>query len=96
MESGRGWRIALIVAELIRNAVRHGLAGRAGCVRVALTRTPGSVRCVVSDNGRASSDPRHGRGRRLIEMLAAELGGEVSWRFTPAGCIAELAFPDID
>ena len=84
------------MAELIRNAGRHGLAGRAGCIRIGFTRVSDGVRCVVSDSGRASSDPKHGRGRRLIEMLAAELGGEVSWRFTPAGCIAELAFPEID
>lgn len=96
MDSGRCWRIGLVVAELIGNAVRHGLAGRAGCVRVAPTRSPGRVHCVVSDNGRAPTGPKQGRGRRLIEKLAAGLGGQLSWRFTPAGCIADLVFPDAD
>jgi len=94
LDAGRCWRIGLIVAELIRNAVRHGLAGRSGCVRVALKRATDGVSCMVSDNGAAATEFRRGRGRRLIEMLADELGGTVSWRFTPAGCIAELAFPD--
>jgi hypothetical protein len=26
-----------------------------------------------------------GRGRRLVEALAVELGGSVDWQFTPAG-----------
>ena len=95
LDAGRCWRIGLIVAELIRNSVRHGLAGRAGCVRVSLMQGVGAVRCIVSDNGRTPANPRHGRGRRLIEMLADELGGDVSWRFTPLGCIAELTFPDV-
>src|ERR1700722_2463754 len=96
LDAGRCWRIGLIVAELIRNSVRHGLAGRAGCVRVSLMQGVGRVRCVVSDNGRAPTNPRQARGRRLIEMLADEMGGEVGWRFTPLGCVAELTFPDID
>ncbi len=94
-DSGRCWRIGLIVSELIRNAVRHGLAGRSGgCIRLALTRTPDAVSCVVSDNGAGGSDFKQGRGRRLVEMLASELGGVVTWRFTPVGCIAELEFPN--
>jgi two-component sensor histidine kinase len=96
LDAGRCWRIGLIVAELIRNSVRHGLAGRGGCVRVSLMQGVGRVRCLVSDNGRAPTNPRQGRGRRLIEMLADEMGGEVGWRFTPLGCVAELTFPDID
>lgn len=92
LDAGRCWRIGLIVSELIRNAVRHGLAGRTGCIRVALARTPDGVSCVVSDNGAAAWDVKRGRGCRLVETLAQELGGAVGWRFTPIGCFAELAF----
>jgi two-component sensor histidine kinase len=94
MDSGRSWRIGLIVSELIRNAVRHGLAGRSGYIRVVLSKTFGCVRCIVSDNGRAVTELQPGRGRRLVESLAAELGGTASWRFAPGGCLVEVEIPD--
>jgi two-component sensor histidine kinase len=96
LDSGRCWRIGLVVAELIRNAVRHGLAGRSGRIHLMLTKRPGRISCVVSDNGAGEPHCNQGRGRRLVEMLAAELGGTARWRFTPTGCVAGLEFPDVD
>ena len=93
LESGRSWRVGLIVAELIRNAARHGLGGGPGAIRVSIAKTCGQVSCGVSDNGRLSGAAAPGRGRRLVEALAAELGGSVDWWFTPAGCLARLEIP---
>jgi len=93
LDPGSCWRIGLIVAELIRNAVRHGLAGRSGCVRVILSKTTCGVSCVVMDNGHGRARAEPGRGCRLIEALAGELGGDVIWRFSPLGCVAELQMP---
>jgi two-component sensor histidine kinase len=93
LDPNRCWRIGLIVAELIRNAVRHGLAGRAGCVRVVLSENAYGVSCIVMDNGRGAAQASPGRGCRLIEALASELGGIVLWRFSPGGCVAELQMP---
>ena len=93
LDPGSCWRIGLIVAELIRNAVRHGLAGRPGCIRVLLSKTACGVSCVVMDNGRGAERAEPGRGCRLIEVLAGELGGAVTWRFSPLGCVAELQMP---
>jgi two-component sensor histidine kinase len=93
LEAGRSWRVGLIIAELIRNAARHGLGGGPGAIRVSIAETCGWVSCRVSDNGRAAGNPETGRGRKLVEALAAELGGSADWSFTPSGCIARLEIP---
>jgi two-component sensor histidine kinase len=93
LDADRCWRVGLIVAELIRNAARHGLAGGPGVVRVEIAKTPGIVTCKVSDSGRGLSDAHLGRGRRLVRALTTELGGQVDWAFTPAGCCVDLTFP---
>jgi two-component sensor histidine kinase len=89
----RGWRVGLIVAELIRNASRHGLSGGPGAIGVEIIETADSIACSVYDNGRGASGPVIGRGRRVVMALADELGGEVAWSFAPTGCCARLEFP---
>lgn len=54
LESGRSWRVGLIVAELIRNAARHGLADGPGAIRVSIAESCGWASCEVSDNGTVS------------------------------------------
>ena len=93
LESGRSWRVGLIVAELVRNAARQGLRCGPGAIRVSLGLSGGWVSCRVSDNGGGGDDTSQGPGRQLIETLAAELGGSVDWWFTPAGCLARLEIP---
>ena len=93
LDAARCWRVGLIVSELVRNAVRHGLKGRQGSIRVALNRSGGRIWCVVCDDGSASADPPEGRGRRLIRALTAELAGTVDWKFTQSGSVVGLQFP---
>jgi two-component sensor histidine kinase len=94
MDSVRCWRVGLIIAELIRNAARHGFGGGAGEIGVALGVTWGTVVCTVSDNGSSRQHVTGGRGRRLVEALAAELGGTVEWIFAPSGCRVRLKLPN--
>ena len=93
VEAERGWRVGLIVTELVRNAVRHGLAGRQGAVDVTLTAQAGAIRCVVADTGCARSAPKEGRGRRLMRVLASELDGSIEWCFSSDGSSAVLTLP---
>jgi two-component sensor histidine kinase len=87
------WRVGLIVAELVRNAARHGLSGVAGAaIWVVVEDAAGHVRCSVCDNGAGSPGVCAGRGQRLVQALAAELGGSVAWTFAPNGCRAVLEF----
>jgi two-component sensor histidine kinase len=93
VDSARCWRVGLIVAELIRNAVRHGLQGRPGAIGVDVRSKGARIRCIVSDDGGATTNPPAGRGRRLVRALAMELHGSANWWFTRFGTIAELDFP---
>jgi two-component sensor histidine kinase len=93
VEAERGWRVGLIITELVRNAVRHGLAGRPGAVDVTLEAQASAIRCVVTDTGRAESTSKEGRGRRLVRALASELDGSIEWCFSPDGSVVVLKLP---
>jgi two-component sensor histidine kinase len=87
------WRIGLILAELVRNGCRHGLAGGPGAIAVRVTEHRGIILCLVADSGRGNPHCRMGRGRRLARAIAAELGGSVDWWFSPTGSLARLEVP---
>jgi two-component sensor histidine kinase len=93
LDAERCWRVALIVSELITNAVRHGLRGEAGAIVVEVGLDGDDVFCRVIDNGRPDPNPRPSRGHAVVTGLATELGGEARWQFTPHGVLAELTFP---
>ncbi len=92
LDADRCWRVGLIVAELVRNAARHGLSSGAGAIWVVVEDAAGHISCSVCDNGEGSPGMCAGRGQRLVRALAAELGGSVAWRFAPNGCCAVLEF----
>jgi two-component sensor histidine kinase len=92
----RCWQIGLIVAELIRNAARHGLRGQAGQISVHITGCSDNLTCLVEDTGRASATVSPGRGQRLVRALVADLGGSVQWSFRSDGSFALLQFPRLD
>jgi two-component sensor histidine kinase len=92
LDADRCWRVGLIVAELVRNAARHGLSGGPGAIRIEIAETSERISCRVRDDGRGTPSETIGRGRRLVQALAGELGGSVDWTFTPSGCSARLEF----
>ncbi|MFE7181336.1 ATP-binding protein [Streptomyces erythrochromogenes] len=78
--------LLLAVSELVGNVVRHAGAGR---MRVAVASGAGWLRLDVADQGaglprlpapRAEADPESesGRGLLIVQLMAAELGGELS------------------
>lgn len=89
----RCWRVALIVSELITNAVRHGLNGGPGQVLVEQRASDRSVTCRVSDSGQTMRNPQPDRGMAVVQGLATRLGGVVSWRRDSDWTSAELVFP---
>jgi anti-sigma regulatory factor (Ser/Thr protein kinase) len=83
---------AVVVSELVSNAIRHGVSGqdgvsgRNGRIELILWRRPGHVICAVTDPGvgtpvLADPDPlaEDGRGLRVVEALSA------SWGWTTLG-----------
>lgn len=88
----RGWGLpvladdtAVIVSELVSNALRHGCGGRSGsardCIELILWRRPGQIICAVTDPGSGAPvlgqpDPlaEAGRGLHVVQALSARWG----------------------
>jgi PAS domain S-box-containing protein len=83
--------IGLIVAELVTNAVRHGLEGRRGTVRVALRRAGEGFVLIVADDGRGLPEgfdlgARHGLGMRFVQSYVKRHGWTLSARNEGGAC----------
>jgi len=89
----RCWRLGLVVAELIRNAARHGRFDAKGRISVHIADHAGELRCLVRDTGTPSANAVPGRGQRLVRALIADLGGMVEWSYTAEGCLALVRVP---
>jgi two-component sensor histidine kinase len=90
------WRLGLVVAELVNNAVRHGFQFGGGDIVVEVSTADGEICCSVTDNGQSSGNPIFGRGRTLVDCLTAEIGGRVEWGFAPGGVRVVIIIPALD
>lgn len=93
VRSGRAWRIGLVLAELVRNACRHGLARGGGSIAVRVSEVEGAILCLVADNGRARPKAAPGTGSRVVRSLIVSLGGRVDWFLSPHGSLVRLTLP---
>jgi two-component sensor histidine kinase len=91
-----GVSLALIVNELVMNAMKHGRpADQSPAIAVTLARVaPGEVRLTVADNGasKPESGDQRGFGTRLIDMLARQLRGRLAAESTDRGYVVSLTF----
>ncbi|SNT13200.1 Two-component sensor histidine kinase, contains HisKA and HATPase domains [Micrococcales bacterium KH10] len=75
--------LALVLTELVTNAVEHGLAVvGGGTVEVSVEHTNAGLHIVVSDDGRGMPDdgPGGGLGTQIVSTLVAnELRGSITW-----------------
>lgn len=93
MNSGRCWRLGLIVSELITNAERHAFRNGGGLVRIEMLPSLSFVECRVTDNGTGEANTRPGQGLKIVKALAKSLGGTIDQRFGPHGATAVVIFP---
>jgi len=94
LAADRCWRVALIIAELVNNAVRHAFDEGGGRILVEVERLGPTIICRVADDGRpASSRPPQGCGRSIVESLTHALGGRIEWLFEPSGTEVVLWIP---
>ena len=95
LSADRCWRVGLICAELITNAMRHGLSTKPGAISVLMFCGEGLVHCWIVDEGGPSAPPQapSGLGCQIVQCLAEDLGGRVEWRFASQGAAAMLSFP---
>lgn len=82
VKTDRAIPLALIVTELVGNALTHAYPGRGGPIRVALVRRPEGVSVEVSDEGVGlpegfSPSRAPGFGMTLISSLAGQIGGRL-------------------
>ncbi|GAA4408433.1 PAS domain-containing sensor histidine kinase [Fodinibacter luteus] len=92
--------LAMIISELVQNAVEHGLADRDGTVVVSATRETledgeDQLTVVITDDGAglpAGFRPvLAGLGTRIVTSLAADLRGRIRWSNNePAGTRVEF------
>ncbi|WP_347350237.1 histidine kinase N-terminal domain-containing protein [Intrasporangium sp.] len=79
--------LAMIVSELVQNAIEHGLADRGGLVTVSAERCTDDrgrpmVAVVVEDDGLGidpARPPGSGLGTQIVQSLVADLQGRITW-----------------
>jgi len=86
--------LAIIVSELVRNALAHGLAGRGGRIEVSLAAAGGEVVLAVRDDGPGLADAPRGFGLTLTGLLAQQLRGAVEVAEAEPGVRAVVRFPE--
>jgi two-component sensor histidine kinase len=97
LATDRAVSLALLVTELVTNAIEHAFTGRAGgAVRIHLEgQSDGGLLMTVVDDG-IGFDPeaaQEGTGINLSELLARQLGGELVFAAAEAGTRVELRLP---
>ncbi len=79
--------LAMVMSELVQNAIEHGLQGEGGAIRISVERSTDDrgqamVRVVVADNGVGIDPDRRpgsGLGTQIVRSLVADLQGRISW-----------------
>ncbi|QFU99136.1 Histidine kinase [Luteimicrobium xylanilyticum] len=82
--------LALVLTELVTNAVEHGFPGRpTGTVEIVAERSERSLKVVVRDDGVGLVDgkgPMSGLGTQIVNTLVSnELGGTITWKDREGG-----------
>ncbi|MGO1582451.1 MAG: sensor histidine kinase [Actinomycetaceae bacterium] len=80
--------LAVVLTELITNAVEHGLSGRPGTVVVRVEHHEEQLEIFVTDDGVGIAEDKvlTGLGTQIVKTLVAgELGGGIDWRAAPDG-----------
>jgi two-component sensor histidine kinase len=87
--------LALVVTELLTNAVKYAYEGRPGSIDVRLRRSRNAIRVVVRDEGVGFTDStsKTGLGSRLIRSLIAQLDGDLEMSSEASGTSVTLIVP---
>jgi two-component sensor histidine kinase len=84
--------LALVVTELVTNAVEHGFAGRSsGTVTIRAERTGAELHAVIADDGVGIQSKPSGLGAQIVTTLIEnELGGHLEWRAVGTGSEVDI------
>jgi two-component sensor histidine kinase len=93
VSTDRAQAIGLILNEFLTNSFKHGFADRGGTFTALLEVTGGSARLTLGDDGPGvPDDAPPGLGVRLIEGLAQQIEGTITW-LPGSGARLVLDFP---
>jgi len=91
--------IAIIVNELVTNALKHAFDGREEGDVVVTGRLNGELRLTVADNGvgigRSAKADRGGLGSKLVENFARQLGARHEIVSSEQGTTHDLVIPKV-
>jgi two-component sensor histidine kinase len=99
MRTDRSVNLGVIAAEWITNAFKYAYPDRSGEIRIALRSCgDGRAELAVEDDGvgkpENSATPQGtGLGTRIVNAMAATMGGDVRYLRKDPGTIATIAFP---
>lgn len=97
VDSGTARYLALIANELVTNAIKHGLNGRAGLLVVSLSDDGSHLHLLVSDDGSGiapdESVDRGGLGSGLVAELVRRSGGELTLMTGSTGTSFRVSIP---
>ncbi|WP_062076792.1 sensor histidine kinase [Demequina globuliformis] len=84
--------LALVITELVTNAVEHGFEGRdLGTITVTATRTNAHLAVTIADDGVGLSAEPSGLGSSIVRTLVEnELSGHITWSNTDEGSVVSL------
>jgi two-component sensor histidine kinase len=84
--------LALVVTELVTNAVEHGFAGRpSGTVTIRAERNGDDLHAVIADDGVGIQSKPSGLGAQIVTTLIEnELGGQLEWRSVGTGSEVDI------
>jgi PAS domain S-box-containing protein len=89
--------VALIVNEVLTNALKHGFRGsRGGKLAITLTASDGQCAIRIADDGfglRAEKPESKTFGTTLIETLAVNLHAVIDWQVASPGTVFRMRFP---
>ena len=85
--------LALVITELVTNAVEHGFEGRErGTITVVVRRDGDDLEVDIADNGVGITHEPSGLGSSIVRTLVEnELGGRIAWTQRDDGSVVELA-----
>ena len=84
--------LALIITELVTNAVEHGFEGREhGTITISAEREGAILRASIADDGKGMTAEPSGLGSQIVRTLVTnELHGSIEWSMTPGGSVVSL------
>ena len=87
--------LALVVTELLTNAVKYAYGGQPGRIEVRLKKSRNAIRVLVRDQGvgLTGSPSKSGLGSRLIRSLISQLDGELEMSTEAPGTSVTLIVP---